>query len=57
MRILQINNCHYRRGGADVVYMNTGELLESYGHKLIYFSVKNKKNKKSKFEIFFFKQY
>ena len=53
MRILQINNCHYRRGGADVVYMNTGELLESYGHKLVYFSVKNKKNKKSKFEKFF----
>lgn len=44
MRILQINNCHYRRGGADVVYLNTGELLESFGNEVSYFSQKNDKN-------------
>lgn len=44
MRILQINNCHYRRGGADVVYLNTGELLENYGHHVFYFSLNNQKN-------------
>jgi glycosyltransferase involved in cell wall biosynthesis len=44
MRILQINNCHYRRGGADVVYLNTGELLEKNGHEVFYFSQKNINN-------------
>lgn len=44
MKILQINNCHYRRGGADVVYLNTGELLERKGHQVIYFSQKSDKN-------------
>ena len=44
MKILQINNCHYRRGGADVVYLNTGALLEKMGHEVIYFSQKNKNN-------------
>lgn len=44
MRVLQINNCHYRRGGADVVYLNTGELLESFGNEVYYFSQKNEKN-------------
>jgi len=53
MKILQINNCHFRRGGADVVYLNTGELLESFGNEVIYFSVKNKRNKKTKFEKYF----
>jgi glycosyltransferase involved in cell wall biosynthesis len=47
MKILQINNCHYRRGGADVVYLNTGELLEKKGHQVIYFSQKSKNNYKT----------
>lgn len=38
MKILQINNCHYRRGGADIVYLNTGELLTKNGHEVFYFS-------------------
>jgi len=38
MKILQINNCHYRRGGADVVYLNTGKLLEEKGNEVIYYS-------------------
>ena len=53
MKILQINNCHYRRGGADVVYLNTGELLESKGNEVFYFSTKNKNNNNTKFENFF----
>lgn len=44
MKILQINNCHYRRGGADVVYLNTGQLLTKMGHQVIYFSQKSKSN-------------
>jgi glycosyltransferase involved in cell wall biosynthesis len=53
MKILQINNCHYRRGGADVVYLNTGELLEQHGHEVIYFSQKNEKNLPCKDEKYF----
>lgn len=44
MKILLINNCHYRRGGADVVYLNTGKLLEKMGHDVFYFSQKSKDN-------------
>jgi len=44
MKILLIHGVHFPAGGADKVYLNTGELLEKYGHKVIYFSFKNKKN-------------
>ncbi len=44
MKILQINSCHYRRGGADVVYLNTGELLKQKGHEVFYFSMKYEQN-------------
>ena len=53
MRVLQINNCHYRRGGADVVYQNTGKLLEDYGHDVSYFSIKNTQNQSSLDEKYF----
>lgn len=43
MKILQINSGHYRRGGADVVYLNTTELLRSKGHEVICFSMKDEK--------------
>jgi len=38
MKILQINNCHYRRGGADAVYLNTIDLLKRNGNKVFEFS-------------------
>lgn len=38
MKILQINTCSYRRGGADVVYLNTTQLLRERGHEVINFS-------------------
>jgi len=44
MKILLINSKHYRRGGADVVYLNTGYLLEKKGNDVIYFSQKSKRN-------------
>jgi glycosyltransferase involved in cell wall biosynthesis len=53
MKILQINNCHYRRGGADVVYLNTGNLLEQKNHAVYYFSQKNANNYKSNTAEFF----
>jgi glycosyltransferase involved in cell wall biosynthesis len=44
MKILQINSCHYRRGGADVVYLNTGELLKQKGQEVFFFSMADEKN-------------
>jgi glycosyltransferase involved in cell wall biosynthesis len=56
MKILQINNVHYRRGGADVVYLNTGKLLEDHDHEVFYFSQKNKKNVNSTTSNYFIKE-
>lgn len=53
IKILLINNCHYRRGGADVVYLNTGDLLESRGHNVAYFSTKSEYNYPSPYSRFF----
>ncbi len=53
MKILLINNCHYRRGGADVVYLNTGELLQKHGYEVIYFSSLSENNVESKYSSYF----
>lgn len=44
MKVLLINNCHYKRGGADIVYLNTARLLEEHGHHVVFFSFADNKN-------------
>ncbi|RJR10592.1 hypothetical protein C4588_03060 [Candidatus Parcubacteria bacterium] len=44
MKILQINNFHFRRGGSEAVYFNTAELLRRKGHEVIFFSSQNAEN-------------
>lgn len=44
MKILLINNFHYRRGGSETVYLNTGDLLKLHGHEVVYFSQKCPEN-------------
>lgn len=39
MKVLQINNVHYRRGGADAVYLNTAELLQQHGDEVVFFNM------------------
>lgn len=56
MRILLLNECHYPRGGADIVYLNTGRLLESRGHEVHYFSIASKKNSDCEDQKYFFKK-
>lgn len=56
MRILQINNIHFRRGGADIVYLNTGKLLENHGHEVFYFSQENEKNDNANSKDYFVKE-
>jgi len=54
MRIIQINNNHYRKGGTDSVYLNLINLLRSKGHYVIPFSfddVNNQQEEKSNYFI------
>lgn len=44
MKVLLINNCHWRRGGSEAVYFGTGDLLRNAGHEVIYFSIEDEKN-------------
>ena len=53
MRILLINRNHFLAGGADRVYLNTGKLLEKYGHDVAYFSTVNDENLYSKQSSYF----
>lgn len=53
MRILQINQCHYKRGGADVVYLNTIDLLKEKGHEVACFSTQNPLNQDSAYSKYF----
>lgn len=44
MKVLQINNVHYRRGGADAVYLNTAELLQQHGNEVVFFNMLKNRN-------------
>ncbi len=56
MKILQINNCYYRRGGADIAFFNTIDLLKQNGHDVFTFSMADTRNEYSN-EQFFFPKY
>lgn len=53
MRVLLLNQCHYPRGGADVVYLNTIRLLKSEGHRVACFSSQDGLNNSTEWEDFF----
>lgn len=53
MKILQVNNNHFVRGGADRVYLNTGHLLENHGSEVAYFSSIDQRNIDSSFNGYF----
>ena len=56
MKILQINNFHYNKGGSDAVYLNTGKLLKAKGHEVIYFSTQSDKNESFGVNSYFIEQ-
>lgn len=53
MTILQVNKFYYRRGGADHHFFDLMDLLESKGHKVIAFSMKDKRNYPSAYQKYF----
>lgn len=40
MKVLLIDIYNFNKGGAETVCFNTGKLLEEYGHKVVYFTLK-----------------
>lgn len=53
MKVLLINRSHFIGGGADRVYLNTGELLQENNCEVAYFSTQNEKNLDSDYSSFF----
>ena len=56
MKVLEINNYHYMKGGVESVYLNTISLLEKKGHEVIPFSVLDDNNLSSQWSVYFPKQ-
>ncbi len=44
MKVLLINNFHYRKGGSEAVYFNTADVLRKAGHKVVFFSHRDERN-------------
>ncbi|MFW5888321.1 MAG: glycosyltransferase [Patescibacteria group bacterium] len=53
MKILQVNNYHYRRGGAEACYFDTAELLKKGGHEVAHFSMHHPKNQQGAWNGYF----
>lgn len=56
MKILLINNFHYRRGGSEAVYFNTADLLRKKGHEVVFFSTVDPQNTSCGQEEYFIRQ-
>jgi len=54
MKILLINNFHYRKGGSEAVYFNTARILREHGHEVVCFSQKDSRNEQCPEDKFFF---
>ncbi|MBZ0190089.1 MAG: glycosyltransferase family 4 protein [Candidatus Kuenenia stuttgartiensis] len=44
LNVLHINKFHYMRGGSETIYFETAKLLESHGHKSLFFSMQHPEN-------------
>ena len=53
MKVLQINNYHYPKGGSDIVYLETSRLLKENGHQVINFSVNEPETIANKYSQYF----
>lgn len=53
MKILLINNYHFKKGGAEKAYFDTAKILESNGHEVAFFSTKHSLNVATPWEKYF----
>lgn len=51
--LLSINNYYYRRGGAEVVFLEQNKIFENLGWKVVPYSMKHPKNEDSKWNNYF----
>lgn len=51
--LLSINNYYYRRGGAEVVFLEQNKILEKLGWTIIPFSMKHTKNEATEWQNYF----
>lgn len=56
MKVLLINNCHWRRGGSESVYFGTAELLVNAGHEVVFLSFEDNQNLHTKCHEYFIKR-
>ena len=47
MKILLINNFHYRKGGSEAVYFNMAQMFAQHGHEVLFFSCTDERNEPS----------
>ena len=52
-RLLSINNYHYRRGGAEVAFLEQNRLLEGRGWEVVPFAMRHAKNLPSPWDGYF----
>ncbi|MHA1571645.1 MAG: glycosyltransferase family 4 protein [Alphaproteobacteria bacterium] len=52
-KLLSINNYHYRRGGAEVVYLEQNRLFKEVGWEVVPFSMKHEKNEPCEWSDYF----
>jgi glycosyltransferase involved in cell wall biosynthesis len=53
MRILLINKYHFLKGGAERAYFDTAKVLTDAGHEVAFFSVRDPRNVKTKWDAYF----
>jgi glycosyltransferase involved in cell wall biosynthesis len=53
VKVLAVNKFYYIKGGSETYYFSLKEILESKGHKVMDFSMKDPKNYSSDYEKFF----
>lgn len=53
MKIILANKFHYQKGGAERCYFDTAKILADNGHEVAFFSTKNSKNEKTRWEKYF----
>ncbi len=53
MKVLMCNSFFYLRGGVERCFFDLISLLEAHGHKVIPFSMKDKRNQHSEYECYF----
>ena len=54
--LLSVNNYYYRRGGAEVVFLEQNRLFEEIGWQVVPFSMRHDKNLESPWQDYFVKE-